>query len=228
MKILTRNDCGAVINAVGTMRHSVRVRAYHPCAWSHGITIERAHSNTRISRAETKHLWLPESSRLVQRSAILGPLSYATQRDWLSSLDPTVTRPGRRVEPDRRNWGVKGVACLLKAGRECVSAAKVFWDLIASLERAGYQAGETLFGVPFDWRFSPTENHFCADLARMLHTVTNRTSYRKAFLVAHSLGNLQILHCIQRVFGLETTSKIKALVSIAAPWAGARRLLACW
>jgi pimeloyl-ACP methyl ester carboxylesterase len=125
------------------------------------------------------------------------------------------------VEPDRRNWGVKGVSCLLKTGRECVPAAKVFWDLIQSLERAGYRAGETLFGVPFDWRFGPDENHFCADLARMLHTVTNRTSHRKSFLVAHSLGNLQILHCIQRVFGMETISKIKALVSIAAPWAGA-------
>ena len=39
-------------------------------------------------------------------------------------------------------------------------------------------------------------------------------------LAAHSLGNLQLLYCFQRVFGTEILSRIKSLVSIAAPWAG--------
>ena len=168
-----------------------------------------------------RHLWLPESHRLLQRSAALGPLSAAQYRAWLDSLDPNVASAGRRVEPDRRNWGLKGVACLLKAGRECISSAKVFWDMIASLERAGYRAGTNLFGVPFDWRFDPTENRLCADLARALHHVSNTTRGGKAYVVAHSLGNLQILYCMQKVFSVETTSRIRSLVSIAAPWSGA-------
>ena len=39
-------------------------------------------------------------------------------------------------------------------------------------------------------------------------------------MVAHSLGNIQLLYCVQRVFGTEILSRIKSLVSIAAPWAG--------
>ena len=172
----------------------------------------------------TKHLWLPEAHRLVQRSTVLGSLTKDIQRDWLNSLDPYRSLAGRRVEPDRRNWGLKGVACLLKTGRECVATAKVFWDLIAQLEKSGYRAGENLYGVPFDWRYTAEQNNFCADMARTLHTVTNRSTYRKAYVVAHSLGNLQFLYCLQRVFGLETTSKVKALISIAAPWAGSPKV----
>ena len=169
----------------------------------------------------TNHLWLPESHRLLQRSAALGPLSWAQYKAWVASLDPAGAAAGRRVEPDRRKWGLKGVACLLKTGRECVASAKVFWDMIASLERAGYRAGTNLYGVPFDWRFDPTENALCHDLQRTLHHVANTTRWRKAWVVAHSLGNVQILYCMQRVFDMATISRIKALVSIAAPWAGA-------
>jgi|TARA_B110001469_G_C9296600_1_gene161943 hypothetical protein len=42
---------------------------------------------------------------------------------------------GKRIEPDRTNWGLKGVACILKTGRECVGTAKVFWDMILHLEK---------------------------------------------------------------------------------------------
>ena len=100
--------------------------------------------------------------------------------------------------------------------------------MIASLERAGYRAGHNLYGVPFDWRYDPTENHLCGDLAHMLHHVSNTTRWSKAYVVAHSLGNVQILYCMQRVFGVETTSKIRSLVSIAAPYRRAGSLnLAC-
>ena len=144
---------------------------------------------------------------------------------WIASLDPQKQREHARVEPDFANWGLKGVACLLKVGRECVATAKVFWDMIAHLERAGFRAGANLFGVPFDWRLPPTENKLCADLARTLHHITNATRWRKATVVAHSLGNLQILYCLQRVFGAETTSKIKSLVSLAAPFAGSPQVM---
>ena len=117
-------------------------------------------------------------------------------------------------------WADKAKNCTKEHDRECVSSAKVFWDLIATLEAAGYRAGVNLYGVPFDWRYDPSENHLCRDLARALHHVTNTTRWSKAYVVAHSLGNIQILYCMQKIFGVETTSKIKSLVSIAAPWSG--------
>ena len=197
----------------------------------------REHARTPGSfETISRHTWLPESHRLLQRSAALGPLSAAQYRAWLNGLNPRKSQPGVRVEPDRRSWGLKGVACLLKAGRECVSTAKVFWDMIAALERAGYRAGTNLFGVPFDWRKLPTENSLCTDLARTLHYATNSTATgadgsgrarrpRKALLVVHSLGNLQLLYCMQRVYNVETLTRIRSLVSIAPPWTGSPKVV---
>ena len=128
----------------------------------------------------TKHTWLPESHRLLTRSAVLGPVSSAGHSSWVNSLSSNYRRPGLRIEPDRSNWGLKGVSCILKTGNECVASAKVFWDMVQALEKAGYRAGSTLYGVPFDWRLPPTENKLCADLARVLHHVTNTTHHRKA------------------------------------------------
>ena len=73
----------------------------------------------------TRHLWLPESHRLLSRAAVMGPLAAAGYQEWVASLDPLKPKPGHRIEPDWNNWGLKGVACLLKVGRECVSTAKV-------------------------------------------------------------------------------------------------------
>jgi hypothetical protein len=150
--------CQPIILVPGVMGSRLREHVRETC------------SLTTVSR----HLWLPESHRLTQRAAVMGPLSATLHNAWLRSLDPkAIPLPGTRVEPDFNNFGLKGVACLLKVGQECVATAKVFWDMIAHLERAGYRAGTNLYGVPFDWRLFPTENKLCADLARTLHLATN-------------------------------------------------------
>ena len=62
-------------------------------------------------RTEKRHVWLPESHRLLQRSAlatpILGPLKASAYDDWINSLNPLYSPPGTRIEPDRSNWGIK-------------------------------------------------------------------------------------------------------------------------
>jgi hypothetical protein len=82
------------------------------------------------------HVWLPESHRLLMR-AVGATVGSASQRAaWVNSLMPGVKQAaGKRIEPDRTNWGLKGVACILKTGRECVGTAKVFWDMILHLEK---------------------------------------------------------------------------------------------
>ena len=203
-----------------------RPHACEPIILVPGVMGSRLRSYSRVAGSidtVARHAWLPESHRLLQRSAIVGRDMH---KQWVASLMPRSGRKaGTRIEPDRANWGIKGVACILKTGRECSSGAKIFWDMVLHLEKAGYRAGTTLYGLPFDWRLAPTENKICPDLAHLLHHVTNTTSYRKAVLVAHSLGNLQLLYCMQNVFGTETISKIKSLVSIAAPWAGSPQVV---
>ena len=103
--------------------------------------------------------------------------------------------------------------------------ARVRPNTVPHLEQAGYRAGKTLYGLPYDWRLAPSDNKICPDLAQLVMHVTNTTAHRKVVLVAHSLGNIQLLYCVQRVFGTEILSRIKSLVSIAAPWAGSPQVL---
>ena len=45
--------------------------------------------------------------------------------------------------------------------------------------QAGYRAGKTLYGLPYDWRLAPSENKICPDLAQLVTHVTNTTAHRK-------------------------------------------------
>lgn len=84
------------------------------------------------------HVWLPESHRLLMR-AVGATVGSASRAAWVSSLMPGEKQAaGKRIEPDRTNWGLKGVACILKTGRECVGTAKVYWDMILHLEKVRY------------------------------------------------------------------------------------------
>ena len=82
------------------------------------------------------HIWLPESHRLLLRT-VGATVGQSSQREaWINSLMPGEKQAaGKRIEPDRTNWGLKGVACILKTGRECVGTAKVFWDMVLHLEK---------------------------------------------------------------------------------------------
>ena len=113
----------------------------------------------------------------------------------------------------------------VRAGDRAKVSARVRPKTVPHLEQAGYRAGKTLYGLPYDWRLAPSDNKICPDLAQLVMHVTNTTAHRKVVLAAHSLGNIQLLYCVQRVFGTEILSRIKSLVSIAAPWGGSPQVL---
>ena len=91
------------------------------------------------------HIWLPESHRLLLRT-VGASVGQSSQREaWINSLMPGEKQAaGKRIEPDRTNWGLKGVACILKTGRECVGTAKVFWDMVLHLEKVRRVLGCTV------------------------------------------------------------------------------------
>ena len=100
-----------------------------------GVMGSRLRSYSRVPGSIdtiSRHIWLPESHRLLMSRAV-----GDQHRSWVNSLMPgTKQQAGKRIEPDRANWGLKGVACILKTGRECVGTAKVFWDMVLHLEKA--------------------------------------------------------------------------------------------
>ena len=78
-------------------------------------------------------------------------MGQSSQREaWINSLMPGEKQAaGKRIEPDRTNWGLKGVACILKTGRECVGTAKVFWDMVLHLEKVRRVLGCTVCVAPW-------------------------------------------------------------------------------
>ena len=79
-------------------------------------------------------------------------MGQSSQREaWINSLMPGEKQAaGKRIEPDRTNWGLKGVACILKTGRECVGTAKVFWDMVLHLEKVRRVLGCTVLRGALD------------------------------------------------------------------------------
>ena len=57
--------------------------------------------------------------------------------------------------------------------------ARVRPSVVRRAEQAGYRAGKTLYGLPYDWRLAPSENKICPDLAQLVTHVTNTTAHRK-------------------------------------------------
>lgn len=178
-----------------------------------------------------ERIWLPPFARLTWASAMFNTPEH---KAWIGEL-MSFEGQGVRVEPDRGGHGLKGVACVLKVeDKKCKMEAKVFWDLIRELERVGYLAGKNLFAVPYDWRRRPQQSTFCAELAQALERATDTRGgggggssprHGGAHIVAHSLGALQTLHCLNVAFGLAELSRVASFTAIAAPLAGSPKSL---
>ena len=63
---------------------------------------------------------------MVFRTSFMAPVTGPLYHTWVNSLNPNEPVPGMRVEPDRSNFGVKGVSCILKTGRECLGRPRCF------------------------------------------------------------------------------------------------------
>ena len=75
-----------------------------------GVMGSRLRLHTRppgATSVSATHLWLPESHRLLLRSASLSAVSGPLYRAWVDSLNPTRTAKHQRVEPDRSNHDSK-------------------------------------------------------------------------------------------------------------------------
>jgi uncharacterized membrane protein YgcG len=209
-----------------------------------------------------QRIWLPPFLRLTWASAMFNTPEH---KAWLAEL-MSYEGDGVRVEPDRGEHGLKGVACVLKMEeKKCKMEAKVFWDLIRELKRVGYKPGLNLFAVPYDWRRRPEQNTFCRELDQALQraspasvppSASSSSSSSSsissgsgpgssssgesggangggggagwgggAHIVAHSLGALQTLSCLNNEFGLSQLMRVKSFIAIAAPLGGSPKSL---
>ncbi|MEI8104167.1 MAG: alpha/beta hydrolase, partial [Candidatus Moraniibacteriota bacterium] len=96
-------------------------------------------------------------------------------------------------------------------------------DLVASLERNGYEKGKNLFSFPYDWRQS---NAYTAELlASRLSTIRTQTGLTKVDVVAHSMGGLVVRSYIE---GNGYHDDIDQLITLGAPHHGSPEAYLRW
>lgn len=95
----------------------------------------------------------------------------------------------------------------------------MFHDMIIHLRSYGYTPGDTLWGLPYDWRQSNTEPYtleLFRDLVAYLHASTGK----KVVIISHSMGGLKTLSLLEK-YPQNFSDNVQAWIAIAAPFQGA-------
>ncbi len=108
--------------------------------------------------------------------------------------------------------------------------------VIKTLRGVGYQPGQNLFGVPYDWRLPVdslmssttllgTNNTFEVDLRLLIEHAYNKTGGKRVHIVTHSMGGPTLLYFLNRRSLAWKDKYVASFVPIAGPFAGALKAL---
>ncbi|CAL4944175.1 unnamed protein product [Urochloa decumbens] len=100
--------------------------------------------------------------------------------------------------------------------------------LASTLEKAGYEEGQDLFGAPYDFRYglagpghpSAVGSAYLHRLRLLVESACAANGGRPAILVAHSLGGLFALQFLARSPLPWRSAHVARLVTLSAPWGG--------
>eukprot|EP01016_Furgasonia_blochmanni_P047212 TRINITY_DN6918_c0_g1_i1.p1 TRINITY_DN6918_c0_g1~~TRINITY_DN6918_c0_g1_i1.p1 ORF type:complete len:723 (+),score=126.39 TRINITY_DN6918_c0_g1_i1:203-2371(+) len=120
--------------------------------------------------------------------------------------------------------GNRAIRDLLNIASIEPGGSKNYKDFIAGLEDLGYVSGYSMQGLPYDFRKSMTTNGFEKTFKRTLDFIYRLTG-KRVIVVAHSYGNLNVLHALNGMSSEEKDKKIRHYVAIAPPFTGSVKSL---
>lgn len=97
---------------------------------------------------------------------------------------------------------------------------KMFNPLRASLEAKGYMPGINLQALPYDWRKTFYSNDITERFDRVL-TDMYKINGKKVSLVAHSMGNMNILNVLKNLGQAKKDLMVQRYFALAPPYLGA-------
>lgn len=100
------------------------------------------------------------------------------------------SKPGLQLYPDDFG-GVDGISTLIEAGD--IRIIESFSHMVAYMKARGYVVGETLFGVPYDWRLAYVGLHngtLNADLLTLVTRAYNASGGQRVTILGYSLGSI--------------------------------------
>jgi pimeloyl-ACP methyl ester carboxylesterase len=96
-------------------------------------------------------------------------------------------------------------------------------NLIASLQKNGYEEGKNLFLFPYDWK---RDNHDTAnDLRERIEAIRIQTGSRKVDIVAHSMGGLVAQEYAEEA---DHATSIDQLITLGTPYLGSPEAYLKW
>ncbi|XP_026192880.1 phospholipid--sterol O-acyltransferase [Cyclospora cayetanensis] len=100
-----------------------------------------------------------------------------------------------------------------------VPGTAYFHETLRTLYANGYQEGQSLVGIPYDWRFPPWQMDF-RRLKKEIETHVEAMGGAKADLLVHSLGSLVCNYFLNKVVTQEWKNKYINSYTLVAPATG--------
>lgn len=205
---------------------------FRECGWT-DCSKSRFEVWKKVPKKEYE-LWIP---------SITSPMSLFTLSSNASLCFAHLIKPHLDLDQDIKNMVVKrkgvkvkifGFSERTKAQNNCgagaignllpspiqISYSKAYQPMIQQLEKRGYVSGITLQAMPYNFYLSYEYNEFQNTFLDNLKRMVNLTG-KKVTVVAHSMGNLNVLNQMKKLTQADKEKYIHSYVPIAPPYLGA-------
>lgn len=103
-------------------------------------------------------------------------------------------------------------------------ATGAFYRMVNALVAKGYVKNESLRGAPYDFRRTPDSSGYDVQLRTLIEESVGAAKGRRATLVSHSMGGLQVLYFLRAQSDKWKAMYVAQWIAISAPWAGAAKV----
>ena len=118
---------------------------------------------------------------------------------WNNETNEVTQKEGVSIGPVDFG-GLEGIAFVDEFEHD-THFAPTYAPLANALKERGYVERETLFGIPYDWRYGMSHpDSFWADVKELIETAYEQNNKEKVVLVGHSMGTIFINYlCMKKM-----------------------------
>jgi len=167
---------------------------------------------------EWEDIWLTLSDTISDHM-IFTQRRALTLKPKSANSTEVVSRNGVKIRPESEDHGLRGINYLSYNAVIMGHASQYIQMNRHLVDVAGYVKGKTLFGFPYDWRFSNAQN--ANDLAAAIDKALAESGAKQVQLVVHSMGGLLTRETLLSKPAYQ--GKVKRIIYMGTPFLGSPR-----